>query len=233
MAIVYNGTTFSGANSAQNVNYNGTNMCTVLIGATPVFSRGRWNSYTNGSDNRFCACVYRIDSDGEIYVCWWVNPSKSFVLCHPDFEFNSDVTLSMCLARKVFSYDLAGYIGRSKIVVEGTSGECSNCVFVCTLSSSQWNPQVGCSKVYVYNSPSSTCSDMASYRTCCSGTFRFYWPGDTAVGRCWYYGRGGYRACGDSYASYCIACLCFNDDSRNGVLINCSVGYDRWTCICA
>lgn len=233
MAIVYNGTTFSGSNSAQNVNFNGTNMCTVVQCDKPVFSRGEWYATSNGNAVRFNACIYRIDGDGEIYVCWWVGPNTEFKLLHPNFSFNSDVTLSMCLARRVFTYDTRGYIGQPKIVVEGISGECSSCVFVCTLSTSQWNPPTSWSSVDIDNWPSNVCADLGSFSTNYSGTFRFYWPGDTTVGRCWYYHYGSCRACGDSCAQFVLDCLCFTDDDRNGVLRNRCINYGRWTCICA
>lgn len=233
MAIVFNGTTFTGSNSAQNVNFNGTNMCTVVQCNKPVFSRGDWYTTSSGSGVQFGACVYRIDSDGEIYVCWWVGFGNGFGLLHPNFSFDSDVNLTMCMATRSYSYDTRGYIGQPKIVIEGTGGECSECVFTCTLNTSQWSPQTHWATVDIDNCPRDVESCLGNTYTSCCGTFRFYWPGDTTVGRCWYYGRGNYRAYGDSYASFTVACLCFTDDDRNGVLKNCSIEYGRWTPICA
>lgn len=235
MAIVYNGTTFSGSNSRQNINYNGTNMCTIVKqesgNAIPVYSRSGWYRSTNNSGGQFHACVYRIDADGEIYVCWWACPSASHCLLHPGFSFNNYVCLGICYADRVFSY--TNYtIGQPIIEVKGTSGECAGCTFCCTLNTSQWNPQSVWHSYTIRNSPSATVSCISNSSTCCGGTFRFYWPGDNTVGRCWYYGYGTYGASSNSTSSYVIDCLCFYGATRNGVLSNCCIG-DGWTDICA
>ncbi len=238
MAIVYNGTTFSGSNSSQNVYYNGTNMCNVVQWnnngryAVPVYSRGEWYITTGSGENRFHSCIYRIDSDGEIYVCWWVDFGNSFNLLHPSFSFNSDVKLPMFMVNGIYTYDTAGYIGRPKIIIEGISGECEGCMCICTLNTSQWNPSAIAQLVSIRNSPSSTESCLWDYSTSCCGTFRFYFN-DRSIGRCWYYHYGAAQACSDSYASFTNTYLCFTDDDRNGVLRNCVINYGRWTPICA
>lgn len=234
MAIVYNGTTFSGTNSSQNINYNGVNMCTVVkqeSGNTiPVYSRGDWYISTNNSTGQFHACVYRIDSDGEVYVCWWSCPSVSYCLLHPNFSFNNYVCLGICYADRVYSYT-GSTIGQPVIEVKGTSGECSGCTFSCTLNTSQWNPQSVWHSYTIRNSPSATLSCISGSSTCCSGTFRFYFS-DRYIGRCWYYGYGTYEASSNSVSSYVVDCLCFQNWTNNGVLSNCCIG-NSWTYICA
>ena len=233
MAIEYNGTTFSGANSSQNVNFNGTNMCTVLINRVPVFSRGRWARNTDWDDDNFHTCVYRIDSDGEIYVCWWTYPSATHYLCHPHYCMASDDKLRMAYKQYVHAYGSDTCNDQPIIRIQGTGGDCSGCIFCCTLNTSQWNPQKTCVFKDICANPSPTCSCLCYYEACCSGTFSFYWPGDNDVGRCWYYGRGTYGAFTNAVAEYCVDDICFSSIiACNGVLTNCFIGAS-YTIICA
>lgn len=223
MAIVYNGTTFSGANTSQNVVYNGNTMCTVTINEVPVFSRGIWSRVTDWDDDNFHTCVYRIDSDGEIYVCWWTCPSATHYLNHPGFSLSGQC-LYLCYSYYVNAYGSDTRNGQPIIRIQGTGGACSGCIFCCTLDTSQWNPQKSWCSRNIASYPSNTCACLSCLITCCSGTFRFYWPGDTDVGRCWYYGYGTYGAFTNAVAEYCLDDMCFRNNCLNGVLANCYIG---------
>lgn len=232
MAIVYNGTTFSGANTAQNIAFNGSAMCSVNmhspaanVGVIPVFSRGYWRRESDWNDDTFHACIYRIDSDGEIYVCWWANPSATHYLNHPGYSLATNC-LFLCYSYYMHAYGNVSSESQPIIIVKGTSGECAGCVLCYTLSTSQWNPQKSWCSLCRGKNPTATCTYLGYFVGSCSGTFSFYWPNDQSVGRCWYNGRGTYSATSESTAEYFIDNICFKDIAANGVLRNCYIGCD-------
>lgn len=235
MAITYNGITFSGSNTSQNIAYNGATLCSVNaktyiqnlgMSMVPMYTRSCWIRATDWDDDYFHACIYRIDSDGEIYVCWWTNPSADHYLSHPGYSLATNC-LYLCYSYYMHAYgETSG--DQPIIIIQGTSGECESCICCYTLSTSQWNPQKSWCCLCRGPYPSATCTRLGYLISCCSGTFSFYFR-DRSVGRCWYYGRGGCEATSCSVAEYCIDDIGFRNTLLNGVLAGCYIGRDFTT----
>ena len=230
MAIEYSGATFSGANSAQNVSFNNTNMCNVEINGVPVFSRGSWSRTADWGDDAFNACIHCITRTGVIYICWWTYPDATHYLCHPDYSFNDNTELDVSFETCMNAY--GGNGGQPVIIIKGCYGCCFGCTFCCTLSTSQWSATVNSHTTTISNYPSSTCSLLCNLGCRCSGIFHFTWPNDPSVGCCWYARRGEARVYSYYCSEYCLDKICFTNSSNNGVLSNCYIGRDS-ACICA
>lgn len=163
MAINFNGTTYAGTNSAQNINFNGTNMCAVV--AVPTANTCCYMSWLRGDfcyhSNNYAGLEYRIwvanVNTGEICYCFRTccQDGDSF-LCVRNANYTGTYSCVNATFRLVgrggCSNPTLGFSGRSECASYHYTITIPNCVFA-----DYWNwTCMGAPGCCTWNAP--TCS---------------------------------------------------------------------------